>query len=247
MQSDVQEKTEKPTDYRIQQAKKNGLINYSREFSSFLIFISGMSISYVYGWNIVMLFIKLVIFHLSFSHSIIQNNFFFQPIITLNIIVHIIVYFFYIYFIALVITYIIFNGFVLKLKFIKLRILNINIYRCINNIFSYDLYINFLTIFFKIVIICLIYFFYLKYFFLKIMNLIFLPNDLFFQMSLNIILSFILFVLIGFIPIVVFDILRNKFRYYNHLHMTYQEIKDEYKDNESKKDIINIIKNNIHR
>lgn len=242
MQSD-QEKTEKPTIYRIQQAKKHGFIKYSHEVSSFLILISGIIISYFYGQNIFMMFLKLIIAYLSFNHSVIHNNFLFsKAIFVLHIIIYSLFLFFFIYLIFLMVVCIMFNGFTLNLKFIKFSSVNINFFRIIENIFSNELYIHFCKVLLKMLVIFLIFFFYLKYVFLNIIGLIFLPDLISFQIGFRILLNCICFLFVGFIPVVIIDILWNKFSYYNHLKMTYQQIRDEHKEHESKKKYCKMVK-----
>lgn len=244
MHDDIQEKTENATYQHIKKAKSEGIRYYSDELNSLLVFCSVMIFGYFYINNIIFIFSQVMVLGLSFNHSIINHGYLYNTMMfEVKKIFFLFLLFFLIYIFFILITSIIFNGFLLNLNFMKMDNLYFNGFYILKNIFSYIFYVKYFNVFFKCLIFFLIVILYLRYFFFIIINLSFLPMYTSLKTGFQMILYFIIFMFVGFIPIVVIDIVWNKFNYDNNLKMSRQEIKDEQKDNESKS---NVYESNIN-
>ncbi|WP_187306094.1 EscU/YscU/HrcU family type III secretion system export apparatus switch protein [Buchnera aphidicola] len=240
---DIQDKTEEPTYNRIKQVKKKGIQNYSNELNFFILLISLFITGFFYSNKILIIFFKLMFYSFSFNHFIIKNNFFSYIImIELYKIFFLFSFFYILIFFLILTTSFFFNGFYIQLNFIKFNNFNINFLKIIDNIFSIELYINFLKIFLKLLIFFIIFIFYFKIYFIKIINLSYLPYFSSFILGIHIIINILILLFISIIPIVIFDIFWKKFNYYKTLKMSRKEIEDEYKNEKGNSDIKKKIK-----
>ncbi|WP_343189599.1 EscU/YscU/HrcU family type III secretion system export apparatus switch protein [Buchnera aphidicola] len=222
-------KTEKPTLYKLKQNFKYGNKIYFKELNTFLIFF--MVIFYFFlNKNIILDdFLNLFKYSLKFGFFYFDNDFyFFLNIFKEKILFH----FIYLFLIITVVN--LFFPFLFGNKLIQFNRININ-FKKINlinnfkNIISYkNLYDSFLSII-KLFLIILIYIFYIFIFYKSFFVLFSDDLNIFLINFIIIIYIFFFVLLISFIPIVLLDILNIKSNYYYNLFMTKKEIEDEKK------------------
>ncbi|WP_367672075.1 EscU/YscU/HrcU family type III secretion system export apparatus switch protein [Buchnera aphidicola] len=144
-------------------------------------------------------------------------------------------FFFFVFFILLMIVIFtiqwLFYGIILNFSLVKLNIFNIN-FKILKNIFSFQFYFQIFSFFLKIFVIFLIITIYFKLFFLKIIHLTTCSMISCLKLGIHLIYFFLIFILIGLIPIVFFEVFYKTFYYYKNLQMSYQELQDEYKETE---------------
>ncbi|CAL4320304.1 Flagellar biosynthetic protein FlhB [Buchnera aphidicola (Pterocallis alni)] len=228
---DSQEKTESPTLFKIQQAQQKGFKNYSYELHVFLIFLLGVTILYIYKKKILSFFLRMMSYHFIFNHSIIYNNNYISIILLHEL--HKVFFFLCIFFMLalFLIISVIFclNGFYLYFIPLHLHWSKINIINGINNIFSYNSFIESIQMFIKILIFFLILCIYSFYYVYKIKYFFTFSPMLTFKFTFHMMMLFIFLLCIGFIPCIILNIIWKNFIYYKNLRMSIQEIKDEYK------------------
>ncbi|QCI25964.1 EscU/YscU/HrcU family type III secretion system export apparatus switch protein [Buchnera aphidicola] len=245
MQDDMQEKTEHATYQHLKKAQNQGMKYSSNELNSLLICCTGIIMGYFYFYDIMFMFCKIMILGFSFNHSIINHICFWNMIILkCKKIFFLFLLFVVIYIFGIFLSSIIFNGYFLNINFIQINNLRFYFLNIFQDVISYGFYIKYFNILFKFLVIFLIIYLYLNNFFLIIINLSFLSFLISLKIGLKMIYYFIIFILIGLIPVVIIDILWNKWNYNNQLKMSRKEIEDENKDTESKS---NIYRGNIQK
>lgn len=228
---DSQEKTESPTLFKIQQAQQKGFKNYSYELHVFLIFLLGITILYVYKKKILSFFLRMMSYHFIFNHSIIYNNNYISIILLHelhNVFFFLCIFFILSFFLIISVVFCL-NGFCLYFIPLHFNWSKISIIHGINNIFSYNNFIEFIQLLIKILIYFLILFTYVFYYIHKIKYFFVFSPFVTFKFIFHMITLFVFFLCIGFIPYIILNIVWKNFIYYKDLRMSIQEIKDEYK------------------
>lgn len=225
-----EEKTEQPTEHRIQKFKKKGTTRYSRELNSLLILICGLLTLWFSKYSIFLELKKIMINFFYFSNNIFldRQNFFL-------IIKEILIVFFpfsLCLICIIIIPSILFSGIKFSFKSLKINFLKLNLWNGLKRIFSFQIFIEIFKITLKLLVVGSISIFYLWICFFKIFSLnTHNPSSYLYNVS-NLIAYCCIFVVLGLIPIVILDIFLQEWKYHKKLKMTHQEIKDEFKERE---------------
>lgn len=230
-----EEKTEQPTEHRIQKFKKKGTTRYSRELNSLLILICGLLTLWFSKYSIFLKLKKIMINCFYFSNNIFldRQNYFL-------IIKEILIVFFpfsLCLICIIIIPSILFSGIKFSFKSLKINFLKLNLWNGLKRIFSVQIFIEIFKITLKLLVVGSISIFYLWICFFKIFSLnTHNPSSYLYNVS-NLIAYCCIFVVLGLIPIVILDIFLQEWKYHKKLKMTHQEIKDEFKEREGNPNI----------
>ncbi|XBC37869.1 MAG: EscU/YscU/HrcU family type III secretion system export apparatus switch protein [Buchnera aphidicola (Meitanaphis microgallis)] len=242
-----EEKTEKPTSYKLKKAKKKGNKRYSRELHSLLILISTLMVFWFNKKDIIILLETIIRSGLVFDNYIIRNEYIFNSNFFLleksNIFCLFKIIFFPMFLVALL--SIIFSNLDFHIKFLTFRFDTLNPVKGLKKLFSGQIIIELFKTILKVLFVSCILYFYVSYFFLR--SLSFIDKNIFsaLQYSFFSIFLCILIILITIIPIVSFDIFLERYNYYKRLRMTRQEVKDELKKTEGNPYIKSRIRNTM--
>ncbi|QCI22111.1 flagellar biosynthesis protein FlhB [Buchnera aphidicola] len=234
-----EEKTENPTEHRIKKFRKKGTTRYSRELNSILILLVGFLNLWCYKDFILSSFIKIMSNSFSFNTNIIINNdnIFLQTFKSLKEILSIFLPFLITLLCIVVIPQILLSGINLNFKSLKFSLKRLHPFDGLKRIFSFRIIIEFFKIVLKLLVIISISFWYLYYFLSEILSLVYerFTSSLFH--GCYIIAKCCILVVLGLVPIVIFDIIVQQMKYYKKLKMTHQEIKDEFREREGNPNI----------
>lgn len=228
-----EEKTENPTEHHIKKFREKGKTKYSRELNSLLVLL----VSYISFWwyknSIFFNLRKIMSDSFCFDQNIINKknifleiSFFFKEIF--------LIFFPFLVFLIVVVTIppILFSGIALNFRSLSFNLGKLNLFHGLKRIFSFQVIIEFFKISLKLIIISSISFWYLWISFPVLLALFSeSPVSALFH-GCSIISNCCILVLCGLLPIVVFDVIWQQFTHYKKMKMTYQEIKDELKEQE---------------
>ncbi|AWH90538.1 flagellar biosynthesis protein FlhB [Buchnera aphidicola (Melanaphis sacchari)] len=230
-----EDKTEQPTEHHIKKFQKKGKTRYSRELNSLLILISGMLGLWFLRDQIFVQFSQIMHNSFCFDKKTIllnEKNILFNLFLILKKILIIFFPFFLCLIITCVFPSILFSGIKFGFKSFQLNFKKINPLDGFKRIFSKKILIEFFKIVLKLLIITCIFLLYLKIFF----NEIFLLNTKnIISASFcgwNFIVSFCFIIISGLIPVVLLDVIWQKWAYYKKIKMTRQEVKNDFKEQE---------------
>ncbi|XRX43277.1 MAG: EscU/YscU/HrcU family type III secretion system export apparatus switch protein [Buchnera aphidicola (Tetraneura sorini)] len=230
------EKTEKPTHYRLKKVYKKGEFNKnSRDINSIIIlifFLLGFRFLYFTIFSKFQNVMKVCFF---FSRNFRSEHFDRTIQFVLYDFFKTLFFYFLLIFISLltilISNYLILHGRFVRFNFLRIRYSRINLLKGIKNIFSYNSVVNFCKLtckVFYLILFCVLFF--NKY---KIQNLdsLFLIDrmNVFFLLGMNTIYCCCFYLILFILPIISFDILLDNYRYYKNLRMSRQEIRDELK------------------
>ncbi|QLL40630.1 flagellar type III secretion system protein FlhB [Buchnera aphidicola (Aphis craccivore)] len=229
-----EEKTEQPTEHHIKKSRKKGKTRYSRELNSLLILIVGLLNLWWFGDLLVLEFSKILSNSFHFNNSIIINeqNILLNILISLKKIFIVFTPFLCSLLFIIIVPAIFFSGVKFNLKSLKFNLKKLNLIDGLKRVFSLKIFFECFKNMLKLLLIGSIVLWYLSLHFFEI--LFFNIKDIFsaFSYGFNTIIFCCILVIIGLIPIVVFDIFWQQFQYYKKLKMTHQQIKDEFKEQE---------------
>ncbi|QCI16493.1 flagellar type III secretion system protein FlhB [Buchnera aphidicola (Aphis craccivora)] len=229
-----EEKTEQPTEHHIKKSRKKGKTRYSRELNSLLILIVGLLNLWWFGDLLVLEFSKILSNSFHFNNSIIINeqNILLNILISLKKIFIVFTPFLGSLLFIIIVPAIFFSGVKFNLKSLKFNLKKLNLIDGLKRVFSLKIFFECFKNMLKLLLIGSIVLWYLSLHFFEI--LFFNIKDIFsaFSYGFNTIIFCCILVIIGLIPIVVFDIFWQQFQYYKKLKMTHQQIKDEFKEQE---------------
>ncbi|CAL4321288.1 Flagellar biosynthetic protein FlhB [Buchnera aphidicola (Eriosoma lanigerum)] len=250
-----EEKTEQPTNYRLQKAKKEGIGSCSsRELNSILILLVTLIFMRIKISSIFFELENIMYSCLHFNYKTIYGNnnsiFIFSDVLK-----KIFLIFIPIIILLLLIIFIsswILNGRKLFFLSIKCNLTRLNPIQGLKKIFSLQVIIELFKAIFKIFFIMIVCSTYLWKYILNILSLLFIDNivkELYVGMYLLYICCFL--VILSMIPVVFFDVVYQFFNYYKNLRMSRQEIRDEFKQIEGnpliKFRVRQLMKENIKR
>lgn len=229
-----EEKTEQPTEHHIKKSRKKGKTRYSRELNSLLILIVGLLNLWWFGDLLVLEFSKILSNSFHFNNSIIINeqNILLNILISLKKIFIVFTPFLGSLLFIIIVPAIFFSGVKFNLKSLKFNLKKLNLIDGLKRVFSLKIFFECFKNMLKLLLIGSIVLWYLSLHFFEI--LFFNIKDIFsaFSYGFNTIIFCCILVIIGLIPIVVFDIFWQQFQHYKKLKMTHQQIKDEFKEQE---------------
>lgn len=234
-----EEKTEQPTEHHIEKFRKKGQTRYSRELNSLLILIVGLLNLWCFRDSIIVELKNIIFKSFYFDKEILINEqnislFFFSFLKKI-----LIVFFPFLSFLIFIIIIppIFLSGIKFSFNSLKLNFKKLNPLNGLKRILSFQIFTEFFKATLKIFIVGMICVSYLWIFFFKIffLNTSDLSSSLF--DGFNLIFYCCLLVILGFIPIVILDIIFQQWRHYKKIKMTRQEIKDEFKEKEGNPEI----------
>ncbi|CAL4321733.1 Flagellar biosynthetic protein FlhB [Buchnera aphidicola (Protaphis terricola)] len=248
-----EEKNQQPTERHIKKSKKKGITRYSRELNSLLILIIGVLNLLYFKDKIIFEFKKIMFSSLYFNNNIIFNehNCLLNIIYFLKRILIVFTPFLVSLFFIIIIPSILFSGIKFSFKSLKFDLKKLNLLTGLKRIFSLKIFFELFKIMLKLLIIGGIVFYYLSLHFFEI--LFFHVKDVFsaFSFGLKNIFYCCFLIILGLIPVVMFDIFWQQFKYYKQLKMSYKQIQDEFKEHEGnphlKARIRQQMKNNLRR
>lgn len=234
-----EEKTEKPTEHRIRKFQKEGKTRYSRELNSlFILLVGGINL----WWNrdsIIFSFSEMMFNSLRFTSNdfLNKNNTLLETFISLKDIFFVFFPFLISLLIIIIIPPILLSGIKLNFKSLEFNLKKLNPFHGLKRMFSFHIIAEFLKIILKLFLVMSISLWYLWLSFSKILSLV---NESYTSLLLHgchIIYICCFLVILGLVPVVVFDVFWQHFNYYKKLKMTRQEIKDELSEKEGNPNI----------
>ncbi|QCI24324.1 flagellar type III secretion system protein FlhB [Buchnera aphidicola (Muscaphis stroyani)] len=234
-----EEKTETPTEYRIKKFRKNGKTKYSQELNSLLILLIG-SMSLWWSKDLIILdFIKITShsYHFNINIAQNQNTFLLETFAFLKDIAFAFVPFFLFLILASVIPPILLSGINLNFKSLSFNFKKLNPCLGLKRIFSIQTIINFFLIMLKLLFISSVSYYFFRVHLKEILFLILEIPISALSHGFKIISISCILVILGLIPIVLFDVIWKQFIQNKQLKMTHQEIKDELKEREGNPNI----------
>ncbi|WP_343190452.1 EscU/YscU/HrcU family type III secretion system export apparatus switch protein [Buchnera aphidicola (Mollitrichosiphum nigrofasciatum)] len=217
-----EQKTEKPTSYRLKKNREIGNNIYFKELNTLVILLTIIAYFWIYKKKITSNLINVLQYSLKFDLSYFGEFFYF-----------IFIHFLYIFCIIFLVN--IFFPLLQGHKFVKFNKLiinfkNISLKQRLMNIFSFNKIYESLNCMMKILLMNLIYIIYCvilyeQLFILSVNNTF--KNTI--SIYTYIVYVFYLLLLFSYLPIVIFDIISTKINYFNLLSMTKTEVKEEKK------------------
>ncbi|QCI23789.1 flagellar type III secretion system protein FlhB [Buchnera aphidicola (Macrosiphoniella sanborni)] len=228
-----EEKTENPTEHHIKKIQKKGKTKYSRELNSFLILLVGFLNVWWFRDVIVFNFSRIIIDSFNFNRDTLFNyNILLKIFLSLEKIFFIFLLFFISLLIVILIPQVIFSGIKFNIKSLKFDLKKLHPGSGLKRIFSSQTFREFLKVLLKLFLVIIISLWYLWLSFSKILFLIYQNYLSAVLDGFNIIGTCYFLIILGVIPMVIFDILWQEFNYYKTLKMTRGEIKEESKEQE---------------
>lgn len=234
-----EEKTENPTEHRIKKFRQKGKTRYSRELNSLLILLVGLISLWWYKDFILSSFIKIMFNSFSFNRNVITNN----DSILLEIFMFSkeILFIFFPFLISLlfiiIIPPVLLSGIAFNFKSLEFNLKKLNPFFGLKRIFSFEIILEFFKIVLKLFIVISISFWYLYYSFPEFLMLIHERFIVSLSHGFNMVANCSFLIILGFVPIVAFDIFFQQMKYFKKLRMTHQEIKDEFREKEGNPNI----------
>ncbi|CAL4042647.1 Flagellar biosynthetic protein FlhB [Buchnera aphidicola (Tetraneura ulmi)] len=230
------EKTEKPTHYRLKKVYKKGEFNKnSRDVNSIVIlivFLLGFKFLYFTIFSKFQNVMKVCFLfcgnfrseHFDNKISLILNDFF-------KILFFYFLLFFFSLLAILIFNYLMLNGRFIRFNFLRIRFSRINILKGIKSIFSYNAVLDFLKLTTKVFFLILFFILFIRNYSLNSLGFLYSIDRMktFFLLGKNVIYFCCFYSILFIFPVVCFDILLDNYRYYKNLRMSRQEIRDEFK------------------
>lgn len=228
------EKTEQPTESKINKARKKGQIPRSRELSSMVMLLVGMSMFWFIGSNIGVQLTLLMRHAIALSYQFMGDDR--QMLVQFVMLIKTAFGIIFPLFLALVITAIaappFIGGLLFSTESLKFDLTRLSLFSGFKRIFSSRIFAELLKSILKVLLIALItgWFLYRHW-----SNILVLPTmDMYrgFSESMQLIIECGLLVILSLTPMVGFDIFYQIWSNIKKLKMTKQEIKEEYKEHE---------------
>lgn len=235
MNDDVnEEKTENPTEYKLEKFRKKGTTRYSKELNSLLILFFGFMSLWWCGNLIFLNFSRIMSYIFSFNNSDIfnQKNILLEIHCMLKEMLVILTPFLICLFLITVIPSLLFSGIRLNFNSLRWNFNKLNLLSGLKKIFSLQITVEFLKIILKLFITTSICCFYLWSVYLNLLLSIKENYTSILLHGYSILTTCCFLVLIGLVPIVIFDIFWQQFTHHKKLKMTIQEIKEESRERE---------------
>jgi flagellar biosynthetic protein FlhB len=229
-----EEKTENPTEHRIKKFRKKGKTKYSRELNSLLILFFGFITLWWYKDSIVSGLIKIMSDSFCFDKKIVLNN----DYNLLNFLTYLkeISFIFFPFFVVLLCVVLIppifLSGIAMNFQSLHCSFNKLNPLNGIKRIFSIETIIEFIKITIKLVVIMSLSYWYLYTSVSEISVLIYENFTSSLLHGFKILFNCCTVVIFGLVPIALFDVFLQQFKYYKQLKMTHQEVKDEFREKE---------------
>ncbi|WP_343188365.1 EscU/YscU/HrcU family type III secretion system export apparatus switch protein [Buchnera aphidicola (Ceratoglyphina bambusae)] len=238
-----EDKTEDPSEHKLNKAKKDGKRINSKEFNFLLFLCINFYILYLFKEDIFIHFVSFFSNNLKFNFYYFEKNVFdnFYLIIKEKIFIFLLFLLFPIM-INILIPFL-FGRVSFNIKNINFNLKKINFLKNIKEIFFSNIFIELFKIFFKILCIFSIFIFFIYEEVFKILNINYnnFNNNIFYFFKF-----FFLSCIVGiisFVPISIVDIILEYRKYYENLKMSKKEVIEEFKNIEGNAYIKNIIKN----
>ena len=229
-----QEKTEAPTPHRLAQAREEGQIPRSRELTSVLMLLAGLSVLWVGGASLARTLGSMLSDGLHFDHKIIND-----PSLTIHQISHLLkltVMAFLPLVAGLVIMAVaapmLLGGIMFSGKSIKFDLGKMNPIKGLARMFSMQTAAELFKALLKAILVGVVVSWFLWHNWPSMLRLIHEPPVVALSSALNMVALCALLVILGLIPMVGFDVFFQIFSHIKKLKMTRQDIRDEHKQNE---------------
>lgn len=228
------EKTEAPTQHKINKAREKGQIARSRELTSILVMITGLSIFMFFGDYIAGNFKDAFRLALSFENSILtdEKRFIQFLYLFLEIIFRAILPIFSALILIAIFAPMLMGGIFFNPASIKFDMNRWNPISGIKRIFSVQIFAELLKGLLKAGLVGVVVYIYLDINLPRATDLMYISPSRSISELFNFIIICGFFVVLGIIPMVAFDIFYQLWSHIKKLKMTKQEIKDESKDQE---------------
>lgn len=229
-----QEKTEAPTSHRLEKAREEGQIPRSRELTSLLMLLVGLSVLWVGGASLARTLGTMLSEGLHFDHKIIND-----PNLTIHQISHLIKLA-VISLLPLVAGLVIMavaapmllGGIIFSGKSIKFDLGKMDPIKGLARMFSMQTVAELLKALLKALLVGVVVGWFLWHNWPSMLHLIHEPPVVALSSALNMVALCALLVILGLIPMVGFDVFFQIFSHIKKLKMTHQDIRDEHKQNE---------------
>ncbi len=229
-----QEKTEAPTPHRLEKAREEGQIPRSRELTSVLMLLVGLSVLWVGGASLARTLGSMLSDGLHFDHKIIND-----PSLTIHQISHLLkltVMAFLPLVAGLVIMAVaapmLLGGIMFSGKSIKFDLGKMNPIKGLARMFSMQTAAELFKALLKAILVGVVVSWFLWHNWPSMLRLIHEPPVVALSSALNMVALCALLVILGLIPMVGFDVFFQIFSHIKKLKMTRQDIRDEHKQNE---------------
>lgn len=229
-----EEKTESATPHRIEKAREEGQIPRSRELTSVLMLVAGLSILWVTGATMARKIGALLADGLKFNHSVVSDtsqmlhllgNLVQQGIFTLIPMMAGLV-------LVAIAAPMLLGGVVISGKAIKFDVGKMNPIKGIGKLFSGQTAAELLKSVLKAILVGCVTWLYIRHHWPDMLRLISESPYNALANSLNMIAMCSVLVVFGLSPMVMFDVFWQLYSYFKGLRMTRQDIRDEYKQQE---------------
>lgn len=229
-----EEKTESATPHRIEKAREEGQIPRSRELTSVLMLVAGLSILWITGATMARKIGALLADGLKFNHSVVSDtsqmlhllgNLVQQGIFTLIPMMAGLV-------LVAIAAPMLLGGVVISGKAIKFDVGKMNPIKGIGKLFSGQTAAELLKSVLKAILVGCVTWLYIRHHWPDMLRLISESPYNALASSLNMIAMCSVLVVFGLSPMVMFDVFWQLYSYFKGLRMTRQDIRDEYKQQE---------------
>lgn len=229
-----EEKTESATPHRIEKAREEGQIPRSRELTSVLMLVAGLSILWITGATMARKIGALLGDGLKFNHSVVSDtsqmlhllgNLVQQGIFTLIPMMAGLV-------LVAIAAPMLLGGVVISGKAIKFDVGKMNPIKGIGKLFSGQTAAELLKSVLKAILVGCVTWLYIRHHWPDMLRLISESPYNALANSLNMIAMCSVLVVFGLSPMVMFDVFWQLYSYFKGLRMTRQDIRDEYKQQE---------------
>lgn len=233
-QDSEEEKTEAATPHRLEKARQEGQIPRSRELTSVLMLVAGLSILWMSGESMARKLGALMADGLKFNHTVVSDTA--QMIHQIANLIPQAVFALLPMMMGLVLVAIaapmLLGGVVLSGKALKFDIGKMNPLKGIKRLFSAQTAAELVKAVLKAILVGVVTWLYLRSHWPDMLRLISESPFTALASALNMIAMCSLLVVMGLAPMVGFDVFWQVYSYYKNLRMTRQDIRDEYKQQE---------------
>lgn len=233
-QDSEEEKTEAATPHRLEKARQEGQIPRSRELTSVLMLVAGLSILWMSGESMARKLGALMADGLKFNHTVVSDTA--QMIHQIAQLIPQAVFALLPMMMGLVLVAIaapmLLGGVVLSGKALKFDVGKMNPLKGIKRLFSAQTAAELVKAVLKAILVGVVTWLYLRSHWPDMLRLISESPFTALASALNMIAMCCLLVVLGLAPMVGFDVFWQVYSYYKNLRMTRQDIRDEYKQQE---------------
>lgn len=233
-QDSDEEKTEEATPHRIEKAREEGQIPRSRELTSVLMLVAGLSILWMSGLTIARKLGALLADGLKFNHSVVSDST--LMLHQIGALIPQAVFALLPMMAGLVLVAIaapmLLGGVVISGKAIKFDMGKMNPIKGLGKLFSAQSAAELLKAVLKALLVGCVTWLYLRYHWPDMLRLVSESPFNALASALNMIAMCCLLVVLGLSPMVGFDVFWQVYSYYKGLRMTRQNIRDEFKQQE---------------